>query len=94
MAAAVQRQQLPKSAWFGGPSSGLLPRQRTSPPCVSGSAWQLRPPKRVGQLALTHAHLLLQKPLLLHSLVQRQANPFGLFLLDDKLLGMQTQGTR
>lgn len=44
------------------------------------------PPKRVELLALTHAHLLLQEPLLLHSFIQCQADPLSLRLWDDKLL--------
>lgn len=65
---------LPKPTWGSGPSP-RLPGQHTSPP------------KSTGQLALTHAHLLFQKPLLLHSFLQRQANPLSLCLRDDELLG-------
>lgn len=38
-----------------------------------------------------HVHLLLQEPLLLHSLIQRQANPLSFCLRDDKLLHRRDQ---
>lgn len=37
----------------------------------------------------TGAHLFLQKPLFLQGLLQRQANPLGLCLWDDKVLNKQ-----
>lgn len=67
------------------------PRKAAHFPSLSNSAWRLCPPKKARQLVFIHAHLLLQKPLLLHSLVQCQANPLGLLFLDDKLLGKQTR---
>lgn len=39
------------------------------------------------------AYLFLQEPLLLHSLLQRQANPLSLCLRDDKTLSKQKKGS-
>lgn len=40
-----------------------------------------------------HGHLLLQEPLLLHSLIPRQADPLGFCLRDDKLLHRRDRHT-
>lgn len=83
---AGQKQLFPKPTWCGQPLIQGSAFPPSPPVCLAAM-----PPKRVEPLALTHAHLLLQKPLLLHSFIQCQADPLGLLLWDDKLLGRQTR---